>query len=338
MPNNYSKYLNSNSTHYISNSGSDERGKYKGGTAGDQTGKEWQLRSWYNRPWTVVLRYPDFAVGIKMAELGIDAALNDHVGYDQGQRTSYWNALVKANYDPSKITVNCEEDCTAGVTANAKACGYLLGIKKLQDLPTSIYSGNMRSKFISAGFVALTDKKYLDGYNYLLPGDVLLCEGHHAATNITYGKYAEKPASTTPAPAPAPTEKPDAQPAKEYYLSVMHGSYYVRTRPSTSGTAFGIVKLDTHLPYLGEESDGWYKVLFDGKTGWVSSKAGALIPTTSYTVKPTSWNIRSAPNATSKQVGIVKGGEKVTSLGIIENNWHYVYRSGIVGWISGKAV
>lgn len=27
-------------THYISNSGSDENGKYKGGNAGDQTGKE----------------------------------------------------------------------------------------------------------------------------------------------------------------------------------------------------------------------------------------------------------------------------------------------------------
>ena len=32
----------------ISNSGSDERGAYKGGQAGDQTGREWQIRSWYN--------------------------------------------------------------------------------------------------------------------------------------------------------------------------------------------------------------------------------------------------------------------------------------------------
>ena len=40
----------------ISNSGSDENGKYSGGQAGDQTGKEWQIRSWYNRPWNYVLR------------------------------------------------------------------------------------------------------------------------------------------------------------------------------------------------------------------------------------------------------------------------------------------
>lgn len=40
----YNKYINSKSTHYISNSG-DERGKITGGKADDQTGKEWQLRS-----------------------------------------------------------------------------------------------------------------------------------------------------------------------------------------------------------------------------------------------------------------------------------------------------
>lgn len=40
---NYDKYINSTSTHYISNSGRDECGKYNSGAAGDQTGKEWQL-------------------------------------------------------------------------------------------------------------------------------------------------------------------------------------------------------------------------------------------------------------------------------------------------------
>ena len=55
----HAKYINSTGTHYISNSGSDENGAYSGGQAGDQTGKEWRMRDWYNRPWTCVLRYPD---------------------------------------------------------------------------------------------------------------------------------------------------------------------------------------------------------------------------------------------------------------------------------------
>ena len=40
----------------ISNCGHDERGKYSRGKAGDQTGTEWQVINWYNRPWKCVLR------------------------------------------------------------------------------------------------------------------------------------------------------------------------------------------------------------------------------------------------------------------------------------------
>lgn len=184
----FKKYIMSTGKHYIANSGHDENNKYHGGAAGDQTGHEFELKGWYSRPWTVVLRWPDPAVGLKIAQLGIAAALNDRIGYDQYQRKSYWTQLEKAGYDPSKITTACEEDCTAGVTANCKAAGYLLGIKALQDLPMDTYSGNMKSRFVRAGFKALTEKKYLTSSSYLLPGDVLLYESHHGATNITYGK------------------------------------------------------------------------------------------------------------------------------------------------------
>lgn len=36
-----------------------EKGKVTGGTPGDQTGKEFLIRSYYNYPWTYVLRYPE---------------------------------------------------------------------------------------------------------------------------------------------------------------------------------------------------------------------------------------------------------------------------------------
>ena len=42
----------------ISNSGRDENGKLKGGKTGDQTKHEWEIKDWYNRPWSCVLRYP----------------------------------------------------------------------------------------------------------------------------------------------------------------------------------------------------------------------------------------------------------------------------------------
>ena len=185
----YDKYILSTGTHWIANSGKDENGTYKNGKAGDQTGHEAELRKWYNRPWSVVLRWPNIQAALLDARMSCAMCLNDKVGYDQNQRKSYWAQLEKAGYDPSKITVACEEDCTAGVTANWKGVGYLLGIESLKALGTDTYSGNMKSRFVKAGFKALTAKKYLDSPDYLLPGDVLLYEHHHAAANVTYGKY-----------------------------------------------------------------------------------------------------------------------------------------------------
>ena len=70
----------------ISNCGHDENGKYSGGAAGDQTGTEWEIRTWYNRPWNCVLRHPDRNVGNMLADLARKAAQNNLVGYDQNQR------------------------------------------------------------------------------------------------------------------------------------------------------------------------------------------------------------------------------------------------------------
>ena len=53
----------------ISNCGHDERGKYSGGKAGDQTGTEWQVINWYNRPWKCVLRHPDAATRKLIAQM-----------------------------------------------------------------------------------------------------------------------------------------------------------------------------------------------------------------------------------------------------------------------------
>ena len=205
----YDKYIFSTDVHYISNSGSDEHRTYHGGRAGDQTGHEWELRKWYSRPWTIVLRWPAQAVALTIARLSIDAALNGKIGYDQSQRDTYWQQLQKAGYDPSKITTACEEDCTAGVSANVRAAGCLHGIRALQVLPLCS-SRNMREQFVRAGFLPLTASKYLNGGDHLLPGDILLCEGHHAAANITCGRAAIP--QWHPDSAPSPAIADEAQP------------------------------------------------------------------------------------------------------------------------------
>ena len=173
----------------ISNSGSDEHGKYKGGKAGDQTGREWYIRDWYNYPWNCVLRHPLAEVRACMATQAVKAAENDNVGYDQLQRDDYGIELAKADYDPSKITRPVESDCSAGVIANTKSTGHILGIPELQHL-SATYTGNMRAAYKAAGFYVLTDKKYLTSSDYLLAGDILLNDAHHTCTVITNGAKA----------------------------------------------------------------------------------------------------------------------------------------------------
>lgn len=189
MATDYKKYILSKGTHYISNSGGDERGGIKGGKSGDQNGREWQLKAWYKRPWNYILRWPDPDVGTLIAQLAIDAALNNKIGYDQYQRDTFWLECKKVGYFPAKITTACEGDCTAGVNGVVHCAGYLLSIKALQNIPaTGIRSSNMLSYYQKAGFKVLTASKYLSSGNYLLPGDILLYKNHHAATNVTVGK------------------------------------------------------------------------------------------------------------------------------------------------------
>jgi len=274
----FKKYIMSTGKHYIANSGSDENKKYHGGKAGDQTGHEAELKGWYSRPWTVVLRWPDPAVGLLIAQLGIAMCLNNKIGYDQYQRKTYWTQLEKVGYDPSKITAPCEEDCTAGVTANCKAAGYLMGIKALKNLPTSVYSGSMKGTFVRAGFLALTDKKYLNNANYLLPGDILLYEGHHAATNISYGKSVR--------PFKVPTLSPISEavnvpvPAATAHV-IATGDVNVRSAPGVGNRVLGVLKKGNSLPYQGEKKvvDGrtWFLVDYENENGWVSSKYSEII-------------------------------------------------------------
>ena len=276
----FNKYKCSTGTHWIANSGKDENGGTKGGKAGDQTGHEAEVRKYYVRPWTVVLRYPDQAVADKIADLSIAMCLNDKIGYDQSERTSYWAALKKAGYDPSKITTACEEDCTAGVSANVRAAGYIFGIKTLENVPICS-SRNMRQEFTRAGFIALTASKYLTNPDYLLPGDIMLYENHHAACNLTVGSKVREQWNPSSYPGPKPEEPSTDDPVEDVQkpLVIITGSsVFVRKGPDVTYGPLGVVHQGDKLHYFGYAypANGWHLVEYQGQTGWVSGKYSRL--------------------------------------------------------------
>lgn len=170
----------------ISNCGHDERGKLKGGKAGDQTGTEWYIRSWYNGGWKCVIRFPE-NIRECIATNAEKAARNNLVGYDQNQRTTYYSHLKASNWDASKISVACEADCSAGVSANIIAAGYILNINTLKNFNKNNTTSSLRAACKAVGATILTDSKYLTSDKYLLRGDIILKDGSHVTTNLTNG-------------------------------------------------------------------------------------------------------------------------------------------------------
>lgn len=101
---------------YIAHASIDENGKIIGGVAGDQTGKEVCIRTWYAKPWNQFFHIDNDAVRKQFGNNMIDIAKNNNVGYDQGGRNTLLTQAEKVNFDFSKITVKCECDCSSEVT------------------------------------------------------------------------------------------------------------------------------------------------------------------------------------------------------------------------------
>lgn len=180
----------------ISNCGHDERGRYAGGKAGDQTGTEYQIMNWYSRPWLCVLRFNDAKIAAMIADMATKAAQNNLIGYDQGtsensnDRYSFWQHLKASNYDPAQITVACESDCSASTAAIVKGAGYRLNNARLKAVSIYLTTRNMRAAMKIAGAKVLTDRKYLTSGDYLKAGDILLNDNHHVAIAVTTGAKA----------------------------------------------------------------------------------------------------------------------------------------------------
>lgn len=168
-----------------------EHETYKDGQAGDQTKVEVYIRTWYNRPWNVVLRAKDKNTREKLAQAMEMACKNESIGYAQNTRNTLWNNVKNYQFNPSKTTKAVNTDCSALVCV---CCAYAgVPIHYLQIGTNSLTTSTLRKYLLSSGmFEALTNKKYLTSDKYLLRGDILLYEGHHTAINLDNGIYSNE--------------------------------------------------------------------------------------------------------------------------------------------------
>lgn len=144
----------------------DERGGATGGKAGDQTGREVSTENWYkhSKGWRV-FRAKDPVARVKIASDMQAACLNPHIGYDQNERDTLYNAAKAVGFDCAKVDKDVETDCSALVRVCCAYAGIMLPNFNTQTEPSVLLN--------SGAFIELTGSQYTDSSAYLEVGDIL---------------------------------------------------------------------------------------------------------------------------------------------------------------------
>ena len=172
--------------YYIVHSSIDENRHARGGKAGDQTSREVCTRSWYSKPWGMVLRCKDAAVAKKARDIAIKLANSNIVGYDQNERNSLYKQLERNGWDVDKyIRSGVKTECDCSSFVYACYCCVIAELRGLANAPTTVTSRNF---YKAHGFEVLLSSAYTSSASQLLPGDLLNKAGSHivmfAGTNV----------------------------------------------------------------------------------------------------------------------------------------------------------
>ena len=177
---------------------------------------------------------------------------------------------------------------------------------------------------------------------------------YNGTTGWIYSAYAEKYSSSS--------DDSDSQSGstvvKTYdidgkYVKVVGGSVNIRSKAGTSYKVVGSMPSGAYGTCLGtaaKDTRGvvWYKVKYNGVTGWVSSRYSKITNSkdsssggSSDTVKVVGGDvtIRAKANKTSAKLGYISEGKVATYLGKTSTDsrgvqWYYISYNGTKGWIS----
>ncbi|MFL1468334.1 SH3 domain-containing protein [Paraclostridium bifermentans] len=139
------------------------------------------------------------------------------------------------------------------------------------------------------------------------------------------------------------SENPNPTPGKTKVVTAT--SLNVRSGPSTSNSVIGSLKQNDKVEVISE-SNGWSKVKFSGKEGYVSSTylkdsdggntgGGSENPNPSNNkiVTATSLNVRSGPSTSNGVIGSLKQNDKVEVISE-SNGWSKIKFNGREGYVS----
>ena len=235
----------------------------------------------------------------------------------------------------------------------------------------STYSTSVKSLRITSA-VNLRSKPLTSStiYTSIPAGKIVSCTGtaaktsggsvwyqvkYNGTTGWIYSAYAEKYSSSS--------DDSDSQSGstvvKTYdidgkYVKVVGGSVNIRSKAGTSYKVVGSMPSGAYGTCLGtaaKDTRGvvWYKVKYNGVTGWVSSRYSKVTDSKdssssggskdSVKVVGGDVTIRAKANKTSAKLGYISEGKVATYLGKTSTDsrgvqWYYISYNGTKGWIS----
>lgn len=151
-----------------------EFGRSTGGQPGNQ-GDELKFQTWYSSGdgWDAVLRAKDKSKRKLIADCAEKCVRNIKIGYDQEDRYSLYDAIQLEDFNPDKLKIKVNCDCSSLCTVCANYSGYYI--------LRGTFTGNMIPRYKEAGFKILSSSKYTAHTEKLKVGDILVREYGHAA-------------------------------------------------------------------------------------------------------------------------------------------------------------
>ena len=135
----------------------------------------------------------------------------------------------------------------------------------------------------------------------------------------------------------------------DQWVTATDGQTYIRSEGNLSGKGLGVLPNGASATYLNQSSVdergvAWYRVRYDGVTGWVSSRYTSLssaAATSRVTATDGKTNIRSMGSLYGEIWGVLPkgataaymGSSTVDDRGVI---WYLVSYEGVTGWVSSR--
>ena len=158
------------------------------------------------------------------------------------------------------------------------------------------------------------------------------------------GSYIELNNTTTP-----PEQKPDEVISIGKVINT--DSLNVRSGPSTKNYIIGKLKNNDKVEIVKKESNGWYKIKYNGGYGYVSGSYIELNNTTTPPEQTTdevisigkvintdSLNVRNGASTSYKIIGTLKANDKVEIVKKESNGWYKIKYNGGYGYVSGSYI